>query len=143
MEYSLGIDIGGTNIAAGVVDESFNIVSKSKVKTNPERGYEEVLRDIALAGELAAREAGLPLDRIKWVGMGCPGTCNIGGIRQQFKMGECTFKAVCGRCSRYSRLHRKRRKRRRARRILCRCGKGCKKRNCHYFGNRTRSGHNN
>lgn len=77
MEYSLGIDIGGTNIAAGVVDESFNIVSKSKVKTNPERGYEEVLRDIALAGELAAREAGLPLDGIKWVGMGCPGTCNI------------------------------------------------------------------
>ena len=37
MKYSLGIDIGGTNIAAGVVDESFNIVAKSMVKTNPER----------------------------------------------------------------------------------------------------------
>ena len=77
MEYSLGIDIGGTNIAAGVVDESFNIVSKSKVKTNSARGYEEVLRDIALAGELAVKDAGLSMEKIKWVGMGCPGTCNI------------------------------------------------------------------
>ena len=77
MEYSLGIDIGGTNIAAGVVDESFNIVSKSKVKTNSARGYEEVLRGIALAGELAVKDAGLSMEKIKWVGMGCPGTCNI------------------------------------------------------------------
>lgn len=77
MKYSLGIDIGGTNIAAGVVDESFNIVAKSKVKTNPERGYKEVLSDIALAGELAVKEACLSLKDMKWVGMGCPGTCNI------------------------------------------------------------------
>lgn len=77
MKYSLGIDIGGTNIAAGVVDESFNIVSKSKVKTNSERSSEEVLQDIALAGELAVKEANLSLKDMEWVGMGCPGTCNI------------------------------------------------------------------
>lgn len=77
MKYSLGIDIGGTNIAAGVVDEGFNIISKSKVKTNSGRGYEEVLRDIVFAGELAVREAELSMRDIEWVGMGCPGTCNI------------------------------------------------------------------
>lgn len=77
MKYSLGIDIGGTNIAAGVVDESFNIVAKSKIKTNSERGCEEVLRDVALAGELAVKNAGLSVSDMKWVGMGCPGTCNI------------------------------------------------------------------
>lgn len=77
MKYSLGIDIGGTNIAAGVVDEGYNIISRSKVKTNSARGYEEVLRDIALAGELAAKEAGLSARDMESVGMGCPGTCNI------------------------------------------------------------------
>lgn len=77
MKYSLGIDIGGTNIAAGVVDEGFNIISKSKVKTNSARGYEDVLRDIVFAGELAVREAELSMRDIEWVGMGCPGTCNI------------------------------------------------------------------
>lgn len=77
MKYSLGIDIGGTNIAAGVVDESFNIVSKSRIKTNSGRSYKDVLKDIALAGEFAVKDAGLSMNDIKWVGMGCPGTCNI------------------------------------------------------------------
>lgn len=77
MEYSLGIDIGGTNIAAGVIDEGYNIISKSKVKTNSGRGYEEVLKDIVLAGTLAVREADLSFEDIKRAGLGCPGTCNI------------------------------------------------------------------
>lgn len=77
MKYSLGIDIGGTNIAAGVVDENYNIVSKSKVKTNSSRGYESVLQDIVLAGQQAVKEADIPMQDMRWVGMGCPGTCNI------------------------------------------------------------------
>lgn len=76
MGYSLGIDIGGTNIAAGVVDENYNIIAKSKVKTNSDRGYEAVLKDIVLSGELAVREAKMSLKDMDWVGMGCPGTCN-------------------------------------------------------------------
>lgn len=77
MKYSLGIDIGGTNIAAGVVDENYNIISKSKVKTNSSRGYESVLQDIVLAGQQAVKEADIPMHDMRWVGMGCPGTCNI------------------------------------------------------------------
>lgn len=77
MKYSLGIDIGGTNIAAGVVDENYNIVSKSKVKTNSSRGYEAVLEDIVIAGQQAVKEADLMIGDMSWVGMGCPGTCNI------------------------------------------------------------------
>lgn len=76
MGYSLGIDIGGTNIAAGVVDENFNIIAKSKVKTNADRGYEAVLKDIVISGELAVKEAGLKMSDMDRVGMGCPGTCN-------------------------------------------------------------------
>ncbi len=76
MGYSLGIDIGGTNIAAGVVNEKFEIIAEKKVKTNSGRGYEAVLKDIAEAGLLAVSEAGMSISDMSWVGMGCPGTCN-------------------------------------------------------------------
>ena len=33
MKYYIGIDIGGTNISTGVVDEEYNIVGRSKIKT--------------------------------------------------------------------------------------------------------------
>ena len=38
--YRLGIDLGGTNIVAGLVDEEYKIVAKVSCKTNvprPER----------------------------------------------------------------------------------------------------------
>ena len=76
MKYSLGIDIGGTNIAAGVVDENYNIVCQSKVKTNSDRKYTSVLEDIAAVGKNAVDKAGLSLNDMQWAGLGCPGTCN-------------------------------------------------------------------
>lgn len=76
MAYSLGIDIGGTNIKAGVVDDNYNIIAVSKIKTNSALGSDEVLKKIAEAGKMAAEESKIPLSEIKWVGMGCPGTCN-------------------------------------------------------------------
>ena len=77
MKYSLGIDIGGTNIAAGVVDENYNIVSQSKVKTCSDREYAAVLEDIVLVGKSAVENAGMSIKDIQWVGLGCPGTCNL------------------------------------------------------------------
>ena len=35
--YSLGIDLGGTNIVASVVDDQYNIISTAKTKTNAPR----------------------------------------------------------------------------------------------------------
>ena len=32
--YYLGIDLGGTNIAAGVVNEQYQIIGRSKIKTH-------------------------------------------------------------------------------------------------------------
>lgn len=32
MEYYLGIDLGGTNIKAGVVDDAFHIIGRAKAK---------------------------------------------------------------------------------------------------------------
>ena len=33
MKYFIGIDIGGTNLSTGVVDENYNIVGRGKIKT--------------------------------------------------------------------------------------------------------------
>ena len=40
-----GIDIGGTNISTGIVDENYNIIGKGKLKTNIGRPYEEIVAD--------------------------------------------------------------------------------------------------
>ncbi len=76
MAYHLGIDIGGTNIACGIVNEECEIIARSKVRTNSPRPYAEILADIIRAGELACEEAGIAPSQLDSIGMGCPGTCN-------------------------------------------------------------------
>ena len=59
MTLVVGIDVGGTKIAAGVVDvEHGTIVAAERVPTAPERGSEAVLADcLALAARLSAGRA--------------------------------------------------------------------------------------
>ena len=45
MSYTAGIDLGGTNIAVGIVDEAFRIVSRAKRKTALPRSGEAILQD--------------------------------------------------------------------------------------------------
>lgn len=71
--YNLGIDLGGTNIVVGVVDENFNIISKGKVKTNRPRSAEDIFADIKVAADMALDEAGISLNDIYSVGLGAPG----------------------------------------------------------------------
>lgn len=76
MKHYIGIDLGGTNIAAGVVDELHCIISQCSVKTLSERGAEPVIDDMAAVAKKAAEEAGLTLEQIEWIGVGAPGTAN-------------------------------------------------------------------
>lgn len=76
MAYNLGIDIGGTNIACGIVNDDCAIVARSKVKTNAPRPYSEILADIITAAELACKELGIKPAELASMGIGCPGTCN-------------------------------------------------------------------
>lgn len=76
MAYYLGIDIGGTNIACGIVNDNCEIIARSKVKTNAPRPYEEILADIIRGAKLACDEAGISPSELDSVGIGCPGTCN-------------------------------------------------------------------
>ena len=44
--YRIGIDLGGTNIAVGLVDENMTIVTKKSTPTLAERPGEEIVADI-------------------------------------------------------------------------------------------------
>ncbi len=74
--YRIGIDLGGTNIAVGVVDDNYQIVGRAKCKTALPRPAEEIVADMVKTAFEAVKNAGLTMDDIKAVGVGCPGTCN-------------------------------------------------------------------
>ena len=72
--YWLGIDLGGTNIATGVVDANYKILGRGKVKTNSSAGPEAIADNIATAVEEAIKNAGIEKSQIVAVGIGSPGS---------------------------------------------------------------------
>ena len=70
MKY-LGIDLGGTNVAAAVVDSEGTILGKVSLPTP--RGAEAVADQMAAAARGAAEAAGTALDEVASVGIGAPG----------------------------------------------------------------------
>lgn len=74
--YRIGIDLGGTNTVAGLVDASLNIIDRASVKTNLPTNIDRILGDMtALVGELMARN-GLSRGDIAGVGVGVPCTAD-------------------------------------------------------------------
>jgi len=77
MKHYVGVDLGGTNIVSGVVDEKYNILSRCSVKTlGFERPFEAVVADIAALAEDAVRKAGMSMDKISSIGLGTPSCIN-------------------------------------------------------------------
>ncbi len=80
MKYYIGIDLGGTNIKAGVVTENFEIIAKATTKTLCPRPAEEICADMAKVSIEAAEKAGISIDDVEWIGIGTPGIAdNING----------------------------------------------------------------
>jgi glucokinase len=69
----IGIDLGGTGIKAGVVDERGTLLKKASCPTGVERGHEAVIRDMAALALKALAEAGIPIGELAAVGIGLPG----------------------------------------------------------------------
>lgn len=44
--YYIGVDLGGTNIAVGIVNENYEIVKKGSTPTKPERGCDPIIEDM-------------------------------------------------------------------------------------------------
>lgn len=78
--YSIGIDLGGTNIVSSVVDDRYEIVASAKTATNSPRSAEEIFDDIAKVTFEAIDKAGLTVKDIDSVGLGTPGTVNGDGV---------------------------------------------------------------
>ena len=71
--YKLGIDLGGTNIVAGVVDENYKIIATAKRKSNCPRPAEEIIDDMAAVALEVIEKAGLKKEDIEAAGVGSPG----------------------------------------------------------------------
>lgn len=75
--FFLGIDLGGTNIKAGVVDDSGRAVSNVSRTTEAQNGPEEGVQRICQTARAAVLEAKLTLQDIKAVGVGSPGPMDL------------------------------------------------------------------
>lgn len=76
--YNLGIDLGGTNIKAGIVDENNAVIFKSSVPTGVADGNEAVVENIVKACAIVLHNAEITLADIENIGIGTPGAVNSG-----------------------------------------------------------------
>ena len=79
--YYVGIDLGGTNIAAGLVSEDAKILADMSIPTRAERTWQEIVADMADLSKKVIEKAGVDMKDVKGVGIGCPGSIdNENGI---------------------------------------------------------------
>lgn len=75
--YVIGIDLGGTNIKTGLVDESGKIIEKVSIKTMAQRQPDEIIADMAKTVPTVCQNAGIAMSEIHAIGVGVPGTCQF------------------------------------------------------------------
>ncbi len=75
--YFVGLDVGGSTMKAGAVDDAGQCLSSVSVPTEAERGQELGLRRMCDIIRQAAAQAGLPMERVADVGVATPGTMDI------------------------------------------------------------------
>ncbi len=73
MGYKWGIDLGGTKIEGVIldVDQGYKVISRLRVPTEQDKGYDHILNQIVRLVERLKDESGIEPERI---GMGTPGT---------------------------------------------------------------------
>lgn len=77
MAYYIGLDLGGTNIKSGVVDEKARLLAKASTPTNGQAGPEAVIEAMAAAAHEVVAQAGLTMNQIARIGIGSPGPLDI------------------------------------------------------------------
>jgi glucokinase len=75
--FFVGIDLGGTNIKVGVVDDLGRPLSWLSIPTEVEQGPEDAARRMGEAVRRAVGEAGLEMNAVARVGLGTPGGMDI------------------------------------------------------------------
>ena len=72
--YKAGVDLGGTNIAVGIINENNEIIARARTKTALPRPAVDILTDMADCVKKACESAGITLDQLDGVGIGTPGS---------------------------------------------------------------------
>lgn len=72
--YYIGVDLGGTNIAAGIVSEEGELLLKRSVPTLKEREYPEIMKDMAQLCLSLMDEYGITAADVRSIGVGSPGS---------------------------------------------------------------------
>ena len=75
--YRIGIDLGGTNIAVGLVNEFCRIVVKKSTPTLAKRPSDEITSDMARLCLEVCAEAKTPITEIESIGIAAPGIANL------------------------------------------------------------------
>jgi glucokinase len=93
---TVGIDLGGTNIYAVVLDGEA-VRGSAKRETPTDGGAESLVKELRKAAKRAAEDAGIGLDDLEAVGVGAPGIVtdgtidggpNVGGVQERFPLAE-------------------------------------------------------
>lgn len=69
----LGIDVGGTNLAAGLTDGEGQILCKASVPVDRAWTDREIAGALARLCRMTVEKGGVPMEKIQAVGMGAPG----------------------------------------------------------------------
>ncbi len=71
--FAVGLDVGGTDVKAALVDDEGTIAFKTSRPTEPARGADAVLADMADLSQTVVAEVGVSKSSVVGVGIGAPG----------------------------------------------------------------------
>ena len=74
--YTIGVDLGGTNIAIGICNEKLEIIEKGSVPTKANRDGELIVKDMAELAERLLAKRGIKTSDVEYVGIAAPGSVN-------------------------------------------------------------------
>jgi glucokinase len=75
-KFLCGVDLGGTKISTGIVDENGNIIKSIKIPTMAEKGPDVVIERIEESIYQVLKDTGLEMSNLKGIGIGSPGPLN-------------------------------------------------------------------
>jgi glucokinase len=71
--YTLGIDLGGTNIKGGVCDADNALIVRHSIPTEAHAGFDHVFERLVQFVDQAIAKAQLDRDQVSYIGIGAPG----------------------------------------------------------------------
>ncbi len=87
-KFCIGVDLGGTNIAAGLVDlKARKIVKQKSIKTNAPRSCVDICSDIAALCRDLCKMQGIEMKNVKWIGSVAPGIVKDGNVALAVNLG--------------------------------------------------------